>query len=354
MVMFGCQINSFGNVEAAIEACLRAEKSGFNLVTLPDHLFHPLDKLFLPEPAWDAYVILSYVAARTKELKLGPGVSDVIRRHPATLLNEVVTLDHASQGRAFLALGAGEIFNFYPLKEIEFKRPVKRLEEAIMVIRSLLASTQEHPAYFEGEFYKLSSGYLGLKPYKGRKLPIYVGGYGPRMLRLVATLSDGWIPWMNAPEQFEDDLREVKKMASEAGRDPDEIEALPIVFSDIDIDGEAAKVRLLTRTKVCLALRKRLLERLGLKNIAEVDLWNTSLVSEDISRVYKIAGLIPDEVALRVMAAGHGDEVIGVIERFVKAGATAFIMEPPIERIFETIEAYGRWVIPYFRDTSRA
>gem|GEM_PF-2992090 len=43
-------------------------------------------------------------------------------------------------------------------------------------------------------------GYLGLKPYNDRKLPIYVGGYGPRMLRLVAALSDGWIPWMNSPE----------------------------------------------------------------------------------------------------------------------------------------------------------
>lgn len=354
MVMFGCQINLFGSVERAIEACLLAEKHGFDLVTLPDHLFHPLDRYFLPEPAWDAYVILSYVAAKTQNLRLGPGVSDVIRKHPAVLLNEIVTLDHASRGRAFLALGAGEIFNFYPLKEIDFRKPVKRLEEAIIVIRSLLASTREAPVSFEGEFYKLASAYLGLKPYQKRKIPLYVGGYGPRMLRLVAALSDGWIPWMNAPDPFESDLRQIKKMASEIGRDPNEIEALPIVFSDIDVNGEVAKRRLMARTRVCLALRKRLLEKMGLADVAKIDLWNTPLTSEEITKVYAMAERIPDEAVHEVMAAGTPDEVIGVVEKFVKAGATAFIMEPPIERIFETIEAYGRWVIPYFKERARA
>ncbi|MEM0445317.1 MAG: LLM class flavin-dependent oxidoreductase [Nitrososphaerota archaeon] len=352
--MFGCQINSFGDVEGTVRACILAERSGFDLITLPDHLFHPLDEVFLPKPAWDSYIILSAVASKSKKLKIGPGVSDVIRRHPASILNQVVTLDHLSKGRAFLALGAGEVFNFYPLKDVKFNRPVQRLEEALRLIRLLLSSTRERPATFQGDFYKIVDGYLGLKPYNDRKLPIYVGGYGPRMLRLVAALSDGWIPWMNSPEAFEKDLAEIRRMASIMGRDPGEIEALPIVFSEVDKDGEAAQNRILNRTKVCLALRKRLMEQLGLTNLAKKDLWNNPLGAKDIGEIYTIARQIPDETAMKACAAGTPDDVMSMIEKFERAGATALIMEPPIERLTATIKAYGRWIIPYFRDKERS
>jgi phthiodiolone/phenolphthiodiolone dimycocerosates ketoreductase len=62
----------------------------------------------------DACNVLSAMAMKTKRLKLGSCVTDLQRKHPAVLAQTTMTLDHLSNGRAILGIGAGEAMNMDP------------------------------------------------------------------------------------------------------------------------------------------------------------------------------------------------------------------------------------------------
>src|SRR5882724_12142931 len=83
-----------------------AEQSGFDTVMVMDH-FYQLPLLGPPEhEMFEAYTLLSAIAARTSSAKLGTLVTGVTYRNPSILAKIVTTLDVISKGRAFLGIGA--------------------------------------------------------------------------------------------------------------------------------------------------------------------------------------------------------------------------------------------------------
>ncbi len=214
------------------------EKRGFDSVFWPDHLMGWLpESLWVPEisavsrvsPSTNPHVFLDPVttmataAASTDRVLLGTCVTDPIRRHPAVLASEFLSLHHLSGGRAILGIGAGEGENTIPYG-IDFRYQTSKLEEALQVIRILWESTG--PVDFEGRYFSLSGAVMGLGPYEGTFPPIWVGALGPRMCEIAGALGDGWLPVMLPIEEYRTRVEWINESRRTHGRLAD-----PFVFA---------------------------------------------------------------------------------------------------------------------------
>ena len=81
------------------------------------------------------------------------------------------------------------------------------------------------PCASEGEFYSAEGGRPGPAP--AHPIGLWIGAYGPRMLRLTGRLGDGWIPSVGGHYMSEPDALAnqdvIDEAAKRAGRDPAEI-----------------------------------------------------------------------------------------------------------------------------------
>lgn len=222
--------NLYPPVEKLIANAQRAEKHSYDSVFWPDHLmaWHPESlwteditpmAALIPTPHVHVDVIAAIAAAAvgTSRIRLGTAVTEAVRRHPAVLAQEMLTLHHFSRGRAILGIGAGEGENILPYG-IDFSKPAGRLEEALRVIRLLWES--DGPVDFAGEHFNLDRAVMGLGPFEGTFPPIWVAAHGPRMCRITGELADGWMPTSMPIESYADRLAQIRDAAVAAGRDP--------------------------------------------------------------------------------------------------------------------------------------
>jgi phthiodiolone/phenolphthiodiolone dimycocerosates ketoreductase len=351
---FGFQGISYPDVDATLAWARQADEAGFDFVALPDHLFHPKSDVFLSKGAWDVDAVPGATAVTTRRIRMMPAVTDTVRRHPATTAHFISTLDRLSHGRAMLGIGAGELFNFQPLGDVVWERPVKRLREALKVIRALWSATREQPANFEGEFFSLKNAWLGLLPVQTPHPPIYIGGYGPKMKALVAEEGDGWLPWLETPETYRRASDHISSEPLKHGRDPEEIDRAVEVFTAITKD-ETEISRIAERASIGMSLRQDLLRRMGYQALADesVDVLKAEFRDEDWRRINSVAGRIPKEAIRSVIVSGTPDQAIGRLEEYRKAGVKSVVLISPTDLIYQNIAAYRDEIIPYFTGQDR-
>ncbi len=170
-----------------------------------------------PDAFFDPFVMLGMMAARYRRVRIGTGVTEPFRRHPATLAQAFVTLDHMTGGRAILGIGNGERENIEPWG-LAFTKRVARLEEALAIIRTLWASGGE-PVDFDGRFWRLRRALFATPLYQGKAPPIWIAAHAPRMLGLTGRFADGWLPTIKmTPAEYRERLGRIAAAASEAGR----------------------------------------------------------------------------------------------------------------------------------------
>lgn len=349
---FGCQVVSYGNVRQAIEQAVRVEESGFDTVTLPDHLFHPTGTdEFLTEPPWEVFSVLGAVAERTESVDLFPGVADSVRRHPTELAHVVATLDRLSDGRSGLGIGAGEAFNLAPIRDIDWEKPYTRFRETVSVITGLWASREDDLFSFEGEYFELEDAHMGLKPVQEPRPPVWIGGYGPKMRTLTGRVADGWFPWVYSPDAYEADLQRILDAADDAGRSPNEIERAVMIPSTVSDDGDEARRAALARTRVNLALRPPLLRDMGYPDVADDTpiMWQMAFDAAQREQLKDAAERIPDEAVAEISISGDPEEAIEQVERFADAGVNHVVIIP-VGDFEETMDHYRTEIIPYFRE----
>jgi probable F420-dependent oxidoreductase len=147
----------------------------------------------------EVWAILPAIAAVTERVRLGPLVTPTSVHHPAVLANRAATIDHLSNGRMVLGLGAGWQINEHEAYGIELEPPgqrVTRFEEAIQIIRSMLANDR---TTFEGTAYTITDAPCDPKPVQS-PLPLVVGTGSPRMSRITARYADEWNTWGTVDE----------------------------------------------------------------------------------------------------------------------------------------------------------
>lgn len=203
------------------EIAREAESVGFSALWIEDH-FRPWmqeDTGSALEP-WVALSALSQIASRAR---LGTLVSCASYRHPALLAKMAATFDVVSGGRLILGIGAGWYSEEYEAYGFKFPSPgerVRRLRDAVRVVRAMW--TEESPT-LETRAHAIREARCNPRPLQQPSPPIWVGGGGPRILRLAARYADGWNYGAMTPEQFRDKLAELHRYAREAGRDPEAI-----------------------------------------------------------------------------------------------------------------------------------
>ena len=190
-----------------------AERAGFDLVGVQDH---PYQRRYL-----DTFTLLAALAAATDRIRLFPDVANLPLRHPAMLAKAAASLDLLSGGRFELGLGAGAFWDAVAAMGGPRRSPgeaVEALGEAITLLRLLWNGAPS--VRFEGRHYRVA----GLKPGPAPAHPIgiWVGGHGPRMLRLIGSLADGWVPSSPylPPERLAAAQARIDDAAAAAGRDP--------------------------------------------------------------------------------------------------------------------------------------
>ncbi len=218
-----------------------AEVLGFDSVWLFDHfmtLYGDPDG-----PCLETSTLLAALALKTTRVRVGVLVYGNTHRLPAILAKEIVTVDHISDGRAILGIGAGWNEREHQAYSIPFPSPgdrVDMLDEALQVMESLFS---ERRTTFHGSHYRLDDAPFSPKPVQ-EKLPVLVGGERPRMLKVIARHADYW-DTSRPPEQLQEGLRDIAQHCREFGRDPGALLVSSSFGADRieDVDGFAELVR---------------------------------------------------------------------------------------------------------------
>ncbi|MDQ6883617.1 MAG: TIGR03560 family F420-dependent LLM class oxidoreductase [Candidatus Dormibacteraeota bacterium] len=198
-----------------------AEEVGFDGAWVFDH-FKPLygDP---GGPCLEGWTLLAGLSAHTSRIRLGTLVSGMTYRHPSVLATEAVTVDHISNGR--LELGLGAAWNEPEHREFgipfpSIKERAERLEEGIEVMRSLMT---RDAASFKGKHYQLEQATYRPRPVQRPHPPIWIGASGEQlMLPIVARQADAWHAFGSADSMVRKSQL-LDRYAREAGRDPKRI-----------------------------------------------------------------------------------------------------------------------------------
>jgi alkanesulfonate monooxygenase SsuD/methylene tetrahydromethanopterin reductase-like flavin-dependent oxidoreductase (luciferase family) len=193
-----------------------ADETGLELVGVQDH---PYQRRYL-----DTWTLLAFAAARTSRVRLVPDVANLPLRLPAVLAKAAASLDVLSGGRLELGLGAGAFWDAI----VAFGGPrrsgpesVDALEEAIAIMRAFWAG--ERNIRVDGAHYRVHGAHAGPAP--AHPIGIWLGAYGPRMMRVIGRLADGWLPSVPRLPAEELDARHaaIDEAARRAGRDPSDV-----------------------------------------------------------------------------------------------------------------------------------
>jgi alkanesulfonate monooxygenase SsuD/methylene tetrahydromethanopterin reductase-like flavin-dependent oxidoreductase (luciferase family) len=161
-------------------------------------------------------------------------------RLPSVLAKSVASLDLLSGGRVDIGIGAGAFWDAVEAMGGPRRTPgesVEALEEAIAIARAWWSG--ERSVNVDGRHYRVRGAKPGPPP--AHPIRLFVGAYGPRMLRLTGRLGDGWLPSLGehylAPDRVAAAQAAIDEAAERAGRDPGEIERAVNV---IGLEGEPA------------------------------------------------------------------------------------------------------------------
>jgi len=204
-----------------VERVRSAEQLGFDGAWGFDH-FVPMYGEG-PGNCFEGMTTLAALAGVTNRIRLGLLVTGVTYRHPSVLAAQAVTVDHASQGRLELALGAAWFDDEHRRLGIEFPPAgarFDRLEDELEIVTRLFSGDV---VSYAGRHYSLDEAQLRPAPVQRPHPPIWIGGSGPRRtLPLAARWADAWHSF-GPPQQLAEVSRHLDRLAEEAGRDPGSI-----------------------------------------------------------------------------------------------------------------------------------
>jgi probable F420-dependent oxidoreductase len=200
-----------------VEAAQTAEEMGFDSIWIWDHYVTPSSRMY-----FDAWILLSHLAAVTSRIKLGTLVTPIPFRPPAILAKMVASVDVLSGGRVILGAGAGwsrAEFEGYSRWEDNATR-VDKTREGLQLILKLWSEQQVD---FKGRFYSAKGDILEPKPVQKPHPPIWFGTVGNRMLKMAAVYGDGWIPVFISAEEYRETRERLLRNLKAAGRSSEEM-----------------------------------------------------------------------------------------------------------------------------------
>lgn len=266
---------------------LRYEALGFESLWIPDHLIRPFDREEWMQEAW---TLLAGLAAVTEKVRLGILVSCNTFRHPALLAKQAVTVDHISNGRLELGVGAGWFVPEHEMFGIPFPETaelVARYREAVELIDIYISNDVSS---YTGTYYQLTDAPCRPGPIQTPRPPLTLGAHGPIMLKIVARHADRWNT-VGTLEQMRERNKRLDDACAAIGREP--------------------------------------------KSILRSSLY--------------VPAQMPEENPWASL-----DAFTDYVGRFREAGMEEFLFQPPLDRSWDVIERAATEVMPGMRETEKA
>lgn len=308
-IRFGVQTVPQHTTWSALREIWRVvDAAGFDSAWTFDH-FYPI--MSDPTgPCLEGWIALTALMAEAKRIEGGVLVTGNTYRHPAVVANMAATLDHASNGRLILGIGAAWFEMEHAAYGIPFPpvgERIARLDEACTIIDSLLTRTE---TTFEGRFYTVRDARCEPKPVRSPRPPIMIGGGGEKKtLRVVAKHADQW-NWFGTVDSFRHKLGILAEHCRAVGRDLGAIEAS--WAGDFRVTDGAAE-------------KQAVLEAMARKR-------NQS----------------PDEVEANCLV-GSPEEIAGRIRAYEAVGVRHFLLSASAPYDLEGLTRFAEKVIPLFR-----
>ncbi|UCH31540.1 MAG: LLM class flavin-dependent oxidoreductase, partial [Candidatus Bathyarchaeota archaeon] len=184
------------------------EKAGFDSIWVPDHFLHWNKKMM---PFFESWSILSALACQTSKIRFGTLVTAMQWRHPAWLAKQALTIDHISNGRLELGLGAGGSskmeYSMTGVEEWEPSEKVNRFYEYVEIVDQLLRNPV---TTYHGKYYQLEEAVVQPDPIQQPRPRLTIGAFGSRMLKIAARFADTWNT-LGDPIANEDSLEITKR-----------------------------------------------------------------------------------------------------------------------------------------------
>src|SRR5580658_10284038 len=245
-----------------------------------------VDSLWLPEnvysPSVEPFTGMAFALARTRRLKAGSGISVLPGRHPVLVAKQLASLAGLAPARVL------PVFGLQPAQPAErplFPVPGKQraavFDESLTLLRLLLTTES---VTFHGEFFTVDSA--SISPLPAKPLDIWLGGSAPGGLKRVGRLADGWLGSLLTPAEATQAVATINQAAADAGRAVEDDHfglSLPVAFGAIP-DPLLASIR----------------------------------------------GRRPEADPASLVAAGW-DGARSMIERYVEAGLSKFVIRPAAE-----------------------
>lgn len=286
----------------------------------------------------DPYPLMTLMAAGTEQMRMGTCVTNPAVRDWTVTASLLATLNRISGGRMDLGIGRGD-----SSRRVMGKKPttLADLEACVQTIRDLCGGKKIE---YEEKEIQMTWADAGVPP-------VWVAGYGPKALRCAGKIGDGVILQFADPHLIKWCLNFVREGAEEAGRDFSKIRvmaAAPVWVSD-DLDVARERVRwfpALVSNHVVDLVSKYKAEELPEELTAFIKdrkgynyLHHAEVGSSN-------AEFVTDEVVDRFCLVGTVKEHIRRLRELQEVGVTQFNIYLMCGEEEQTVEIYGREIIP--------
>jgi len=332
---FGFTLKPDHGFERTVALTKRAEACGFGYGWMFDS--HVLWR--------DPYPLLTLMALNTTRMRLGTCVTNPATRDPSVTASALATLDEISGGRMDLGIGRGD-----SARRVMGKPPTTlvRLEEATNLIRALV----------EGRTAQEDGTDLHFSWTRRDRLPVWIAGYGPKALELIARIADGVILQLADPDLIRWFVGQLRGYAAAAGRDPKQIKVMAAAPAHV---GDVAACRERVRWFPAL-VANHVVDLVNRYDAAELPPALTGYVRDRQGYDYQHhaevgssnAAFVGDEVVDRFSVIGPVDAHVAKLRALAEAGVDQFniyLMNGDEE---ETLDVYGREIIPHLAGVGAA
>lgn len=224
----GNWFNDYSFIEKAI---IQADQSGFDGALLPDHYMWgnvPWHSRSDTNTTLETWIAISYLLAKTNQIKIGTLVTPIPFRPPAILAKMISTADNLSGGRTIFGVGAGWSqveFEGYS----EWSNPGVRVNKTYEGLDLIIKLWTEKEVNFDGKYYRAKGAVLEPKPLQKPHPKILFGSRGTRMLRLAGQYGDicFFPPWPGS------DPEEMKQIILKSARNYNRVDKVSFMVGEM-------------------------------------------------------------------------------------------------------------------------
>lgn len=239
--MWGFRFDQIAEIATALEA------HDWDGLSVSDHIFW--NREGVDRNCFEAWTLLAALAPITSTLRLSTLVTANSYRQPSLLAKMAAGIDNISGGRVDFGIGAGwkqdeyEAYG-YPFPGIGTRQA--QMSEAIDLTRLMWT---EGTANFDGKHYQLVDAVSAPKPVQST-IPIWIGGHGDNLLKIVAAKADGWnMVFGRSLDELRDRHAALDQACADIDRDPADVDRSVFLFTavvdnDREIDAITAELDL--------------------------------------------------------------------------------------------------------------